>query len=120
MTRIWQDGTTWRRTVDTAQLHNGRHWEELAAQALAAAPPYRPLPGSPVYHISVDDHVILVAEHDLRGPLRDLVTAVMAAGGEVLAATRNRCGPANARQVSGWPPRTRPNRTARLRQGTNR
>jgi hypothetical protein len=41
------------------------------------------LPGNPVYHISVGDQVILVAEHDLRGPLRDLVTAVMAPGGEL-------------------------------------
>jgi hypothetical protein len=83
VTRIWQDGTTWRRMMDTAQLRHGQEWEDLAARALAAPPPYRPLPGSPVYHISAGDQVILVAEHDLRGPLRDLVTAVMAPGGEL-------------------------------------
>ena len=83
MTRIWQDDTTWRQVVDTAQLPHGRDWEDLATRALVAPPPYRPMPGSPVYHISIDDQVILVAEHDLRGPLRDLVTAVMAPGGEV-------------------------------------
>jgi hypothetical protein len=35
-----------------------------------------------VYHVRVDDHVVLVAEHDLTGPLRDLVTAVLAVGDE--------------------------------------
>jgi hypothetical protein len=33
-----------------------------------------------VYHVRVDDHVLLVGEHDLIGPLRDLVKAVMTAG----------------------------------------
>ena len=74
----------WRRMVDTARLRDGRQWEELVAGALAVLPPYRPYPGSPLYHIRVDDRVVLVAEHDLTGPLRDLVRAVIAVGGEVL------------------------------------
>jgi hypothetical protein len=85
VTRIWQDGTVWRRMVDTAERSDGGQWEELIAGALAVRPPYRPYPGSPVYHIRVDDDVVLAPEHDLTGPLRDLVRAVITAGGEVLA-----------------------------------
>ena len=73
----------WRRVVDTARCRDGRQWEELAARAFAVTPPYRPVPGIAIYHISVDDHVILVAEHDLSGPLLDLVTTVMALGDAV-------------------------------------
>jgi len=40
--------------------------------------PYRPAPGIAVYYIRVDDYVVMAAEHDLAGPLLDLVTAVMA------------------------------------------
>jgi len=42
--------------------------------------PYRPVPGIAIYHIGVDDLVLLIAEHDLTGPLLDLVTAVLALG----------------------------------------
>ena len=44
----------------------------------------RPAPGIAVYHISVDDYVVMAAEPDLAGPLLDLVTAVMTLGGEML------------------------------------
>ena len=47
--------------------------------------PYRPAPGIAVYHIKVDDYVVMAAEHDLAGPLLDLVTAVMALGSEFWA-----------------------------------
>jgi hypothetical protein len=78
-TRIEGDGTMQRRMVDTAQRSDGPKWEDLAARALAVPPPYRPVPGSPVYHVGLDDGtVVLVAEHDLCGPLLDLVTAVLA------------------------------------------
>jgi hypothetical protein len=83
--RIEQDGTMRRRVVDTAQCDDRLHWERLAARALEFPQPYRPVPGSPLYHVSIDDQVILVAEHDLGGPLLNLVTAVMALGQEVLA-----------------------------------
>ena len=82
-TQIWPDGTVARRAVDSALRPDGRQWADLAARAMAVVPPYRPVPGMAVYHISIDDHVILVAEHDLAGPLLDLVTAVMALGSEV-------------------------------------
>jgi hypothetical protein len=84
VTRIEQDGTMQRRVVDTAQCDDCLQWERLAARALEFPPPYRPVPGMPVYHVSVDDQVILVAEHDLGGPLLNLVTAVLTLGEEVL------------------------------------
>ncbi|HEV3312135.1 MAG TPA: hypothetical protein VG815_16620, partial [Chloroflexota bacterium] len=55
-------------------------------------PPYRPVPGIPIYHVSVGEQVILAAEHDLGGPLLNLVTAVMALGEEVLAGEAARHG----------------------------
>ena len=85
VTRIEQDGTMQRRVVDTAQGDDCLQWGRLAARALEFPPPYRPVPGIPVYHVSVGDQVILVAEHDLGGPLLNLVTAVLALGEAVLA-----------------------------------
>ena len=83
VTRIEQDGTMQRRVVDTAQGDDCLQWGRLAARALEFPPPYHPVPGIPVYHVSVGDQVILVAEHDLGGPLLNLVTAVLALGEEV-------------------------------------
>jgi hypothetical protein len=80
VTQIRWDGTMWRRLVDTAGRSDGRRWEELAQRALAFLPTYRPVPGSLVYHLSVDNRAVLVADHDLAGPLQDLVTAVLAVG----------------------------------------
>lgn len=80
VTRIGHDGTVWRRMIDTAEREDQAQWEAHIARVLADEPPYRPLPGSPVCHVRLGDHVVLVAEHDLTGPLRDLVTAVLAAG----------------------------------------
>jgi hypothetical protein len=78
VTRIGPDGTMWRWRLDTAGRADRARWEALIARVLADEPPYQPLPGSPVCHVCLDDHVVLVAEHDLTGPLRDLVTAVLA------------------------------------------
>ena len=80
MTLIGPDGTMRRRMVDTAMSSDTGPWEELLERALAALPPYRAVPGESVYHLRVDDQVALVAEHDLSGPLYDLVTAVLAIG----------------------------------------
>jgi hypothetical protein len=83
-TRIEWDGTMQRRVVDTAHRSDGPRWEDLACRALAAPPPYRPVPATPLYHIRLDsDRQVLVAEHDLCGALLDLVTAVLAMGKEV-------------------------------------
>jgi hypothetical protein len=83
-TRIEPDGTMQRRVVDTAHCSDRARWEALAARALAIPPPYRPEPGAVIYHLSADHHTVLVAQHDLRGPLLDLVTAVLALGSEIL------------------------------------
>jgi hypothetical protein len=84
-TRIEWDGTMQRGVVDTGHCGGGPQWEDLTARALAVPPPYRPVPGTPVYHVGLDDGtVVLVAEHDLCGALLDLVTAVLAMGGAVL------------------------------------
>jgi hypothetical protein len=82
VTRVEQDGTMQRRVVHTADRGDHLQWERLAARAVESPPPYRPAPGVPLYHVSVGDQVILVAEHDLGGPLLNLVTAVMALGEE--------------------------------------
>jgi len=59
----------------------GWPWETLIGQVLAFPPPYRAAPGSPVYVIHAGDRAVLAGEQDLTGPLRDLVTAILAAGG---------------------------------------
>jgi hypothetical protein len=69
-----------RRMVDTARQAERRLWEDLAARAVGVPLPYGPAPGIAVYHIKVDAYVVMAAEHDLAGPLLDLVTAVMALG----------------------------------------
>jgi hypothetical protein len=96
VTRIEHDGTMQRRMVDTARQSDPRNWEDLAARALAAQAPYRPVPGTAVYLIRVDGHTVEVCEYDLDGPLRDLVTVVLAIGSQMLAppaarATGRRC-----------------------------
>jgi hypothetical protein len=83
VTRIEGDGTMRRRVVDTAGRGDCRRWEELAAAAVAIQVPYRPVPGAAIYHLRAGGRVVLVAEHDLTVPLGDLITAVMAFGGEV-------------------------------------
>ena len=80
MTLIGPDGTMRRRMVDTAASGDAGPWEELIARALAAPLPYRPVSGGPVYHLRAGERIVLVAEHDLHGPLYDLVTAVLAIG----------------------------------------
>jgi hypothetical protein len=45
VTRIGPDGTMRRRVVDTAASSDAGPWEKLIARALAAPPPYRPVPG---------------------------------------------------------------------------
>ncbi len=80
VTQIGSDGTMNRRMVDTAGRSDAFQWEELITRALAVSLPYRPAPGGAIYHLRVDDQDVMVAEHDLAGPLLDLVTAVLAEG----------------------------------------
>ncbi len=80
MTRIGPDGTMRRRVADTAASGDVGPWEELIARALAAPPPNRPGTRGPVYHLRAGERGVLVAGHDLSGPLYELVTAVPSAG----------------------------------------
>jgi hypothetical protein len=68
VTRIDPDGTLHRRMVDTAQQSDRQLWEDLAARAVGGPVPYRPAPGIAVYHISVDDDVVIAAESPTRTP----------------------------------------------------
>jgi hypothetical protein len=105
-TRIERDGTIQRRVVDTGRCSDGAQWEDLVARALATPPPYRPVPGAAIYHLSTDDYEVLAAEHDLCGPLLDLVTAVLAMGREILTLPVAAGSPApdglRKLQTSGW------------------
>jgi hypothetical protein len=80
VTEIAWDGGIRRRAVDTTRRGDTSRWEDLIGRIPAQPPPYRALPGSTVYYVSVDDHVLLVSEHDLAGPLRELVVGVLTAG----------------------------------------
>ena len=83
VTRVGGDGSVRRAGVDTAGRDDAARWEELIEQAsLGVPPPYRPLPGEAVYHIRAGELEVQVAERDLTGPLRELVTAVLAEGGD--------------------------------------
>jgi hypothetical protein len=66
----------------SAQQSDRGLWEDLASRAVGVSVPYGPAPGIAVYRIRVDDYVVMAAEDDLAGPLLDLVTAVLAMGGE--------------------------------------
>ena len=81
VTRIGGDGAIRRAVVDTAGRADAARGERLAQQAaLEVPPPYRPEPGQPVYQISAGGHAAQVAEKDLAGPLRELVSAVLSEG----------------------------------------
>jgi hypothetical protein len=81
--RIAGDGSIRRAVVDTAGRQDADRWEQLTQRSsLEVPPPYRPSPGEPVYDISAGGHATQVAEADLVGPLRELVMAVLAEGGD--------------------------------------
>jgi hypothetical protein len=83
VTRVAGDGSVRRAVVDAAGPDGAARWEELIAQAdLGVPPPYRPRPGEAVYHIRAGELEVQVAERDLTGPLRELVAAVLAEGGD--------------------------------------
>jgi hypothetical protein len=76
--RIEPDGIMQRPVVDTAQRDDGARWEDLVGRARRPCRPTAPFPGTAVYHISVNDHLVQVSEYDLDGPLGDLITVVLA------------------------------------------
>lgn len=83
VTSVGAGGTVRRATVDTTGRVDADRWERLAAAAhLEVPPPYRPEPGQMVYEVRVGERIAQVSEGDLAGPLRELVTAVLAEGGD--------------------------------------
>ena len=49
--------------VETAWQRDPANWDDLAARAVAARPPYRPVPGTAIYHLCVGGDIIQVAAH---------------------------------------------------------
>jgi hypothetical protein len=83
VTAIGADGTVRQAIVETTGRVDADWWEQLAASAHPEVPPpYRPEPGQPVYEVRVGERVAQVAEGNLAGLLRELVTAVLAEGGD--------------------------------------
>jgi len=80
VTEIGWDGSMRRRALDTSGLTDAGRWDTLIEQVLAFPPLYRAAPGSLVYVIHAGDRAVLVGEQDLTGPLRDLVTMILASG----------------------------------------
>jgi len=80
VTQVESDGAMWRRMINTAGRSDAGGWQQLMARAVAAPVPYRPVPGTPIYHLRLDNRDFLIADQDLDGPLLDLVTAVLALG----------------------------------------
>ena len=79
--RIGGDGSIRRIRLDTAGRDDAARWEQLVDLAcLEVPPPYHPEPGEPVYQVRAGEQMTQIAESDLRGPLRELVTAVLAEG----------------------------------------
>ena len=80
VTQVEWDGAMRRRRLDTAGDGDAGRWQELVARAQGCPIPYRPVPGNPIYYLRLDDRDFLIDDHDLTGPLLDLVTAVLAWG----------------------------------------
>ena len=80
VTEIGWDGSISRRVLDTWQLPDANRWEILIEQLLSSPPPYRAAKGSSIYVIHSDGRAVLVAEHDLTGPLQALVRMILAGG----------------------------------------
>ncbi len=80
VTQISREGSIRRRALDTRCLTGTGRWEFLIGQVLAFPPPYRAVPGRPIYVIHAGDRAVLVGEQDLTGPLQDLVATILAVG----------------------------------------
>jgi len=90
VTRIEPDGSMQRRVVDTARRADGPRWEDLAARALASPqPPYRPIPGTALYHLSVDDRLVQVGGQGLRAGSGRMAATVARTSGWLTAEYNN-------------------------------
>lgn len=81
VTQVTGKGAVNRGVVETDGRDDASRWEDLAARANLAYPPsYRTDPGEAVYEVSAGSDHAQVAERDLAGSLKELVTAVLAEG----------------------------------------
>jgi hypothetical protein len=80
VTEIGWDGTIRRRALDTWCLADADRCEHIIGQILIVPPAYQATPGRPVYIIHTSDRAVLIGEEELTGPLRDLVTTILATG----------------------------------------
>ena len=81
VTEVTGVGGIRRGMLDTAsQSDPGRYVALIEQAALDVPPPYRPVPGRPVYQIRVGESIVFVAERELVGPLRALVMTALALG----------------------------------------
>jgi hypothetical protein len=79
VTEVTGQGGIRRGVLDTADCGDGDGCGDLIERAaLDVPPPYRPVPGCPLYHIHADDKIVVVAQGDLVGPLRELVMTTLA------------------------------------------
>ncbi len=79
VTKVAGDGSIRRGVLDTVSRSDAGKCEELIKwAALAVPPPYRPARGKAVYQIRAEKEIVLVAEGELTGPLRDLVMVALA------------------------------------------
>jgi hypothetical protein len=97
VTEIGWDGTIRRRALDTWCLADADRWEHVIGQVLTLPPSYQAAPGRPVYIIHTSDRAVLIGEEDLTGPLRGLVTMILATGDPALrrAAGQGRAVPSD-------------------------
>ncbi len=80
VTEIGWNGRIRRRLLDLSGLSDARPWEDLIGHVLSVPPPYQPTKGSSVYQVAVGGSAVMIAERDLTGPLRELVTTALASG----------------------------------------
>jgi hypothetical protein len=77
---IGWDATIRRRALDTWCLADADRWDHIISRVLTLPPGYQATPGRPVYIIHTSDRAVLIGEEDLTGPLRGLVTTILATG----------------------------------------
>ena len=79
VTRVGADGVISRGAIVADGSPGTRRWEDLILRAaLGVPPPYEPEPGEDIYHVEAGDLAFLVGEGNLVGPLKELVSAVLA------------------------------------------
>ena len=81
VTEVTGAGSIRRGMLDTAEQNSPERCSDLIERAaLDLPPPYRPVPGRPVYQIRAGDTIVFVAERELVGPLQALVMIALAPG----------------------------------------